>query len=408
MNQITVIDARMGRGKSSAAVAYMNEHKDSKRFLYITPYLTEVDRICERCDFDQPDGDKMSKTSELKMHLRRNKNVAATHSLFYLMDEEILDMIRRKKYSLIVDESIEVIGKVMITSKDFEILTEQLTQEDENGQLRWIDDDYTGKFSGYKEMADSGSLFHLDAALVSVLNPELLRAFDEVFMLTYLFDGQYQKAYLDYFGFDYRVCGVIHDENGFRFSDEPDSPPPIDYSGLIHIVDSRKMNEIGDGRTTLSKAWYDRGSYDSEEIAELRSRMDLFFRKMTTGGSSTRLWTCFKDNADKLIPQNGRYRSNFLQISARATNMYRNKTNLAYMVNRFADPNITKFFAQRGITVNAKEYALSGMLQWIWRSAIRDDKPITLYIPSKRMRTLLIEWMDTVSQGGEAIEQDAV
>ena len=408
MNQITVIDARMGRGKSSAAVAYMNEHKDSKRFLYITPYLTEVDRICERCDFDQPDGDKMSKTSELKMHLRRNKNVAATHSLFYLMDDEILEMIREKKYSLIVDESIEVIGKVVITAKDFQIITEQLTVEDDNGQLRWIDDDYTGKFSGYKDMADSGSLFLLDNALVSVLNPELLRAFDEVFMLTYLFDGQYQKAYLDYFGFDYRVCGVIHDENGFRFSNEPDSPPPVDYSSLIHIVDSRQMNEVGDGRTALSKAWYDRHGKECDEIKELRSRMDTFFRKMTTGGSSTRLWTCFKDDADKLIPQSGRYRNNFLQISARATNMYRGKTNLAYMANRFADPNITKFFAQRGIAVDAKEFALSGMLQWIWRSAIRDDEPINLYIPSKRMRALLIEWINNMNQGGESIEQEAV
>lgn len=405
MNQITVIDARMGRGKSSAAVAYMNEHKDSKRFLYITPYLTEVDRICERCDFDQPDGDKMSKTTELKMHLRRNKNVAATHSLFYLMDEEILNMIREKKYSLIVDESIEVISKVSVTSKDFQIITELMTEEDDTGKLRWLDDTYTGKFSGYKDMADSGSLFHLDHSLISILNPELLRAFEEVYMLTYLFEGQYQKAYLDYFGFHYRVCGVIHEGDAFRFSDKPDAPPPVDYSELIRLVDSRQMNEIGDGRTALSKAWYDRHSENSEEIKELRGRMDSFFRRMTTGGSSARLWTCFKDDAEKLIPSNGRYRKNFLQISARATNQYRGRTNLAYMANRFADPNITKFFSKKGIVINADEFALSEMLQWIWRSAIRDDKPINLYIPSKRMRTLLIDWIKNMNQGGDAIER---
>ena len=405
MNQITIIDARMGRGKSSAAVAYMNEHKDSKRFLNITPYLTEVDRICERCDFDQPDGDKMSKTTELKMHLRRNKNVAATHSLFYLMDEEILNMIRDKKYSLIVDESIEVISKVSVTSKDFQIITELMTEEDDTGKLRWLDDTYTGKFSGYKDMADSGSLFHLDHSLISILNPELLRAFEEVYMLTYLFEGQYQKAYLDYFGFHYRVCGVIHDGDEFRFSDKPDAPPPVDYSELIRLVDSRQMNEIGDGRTALSKAWYDRHSENSEEIKELRGRMDSFFRRMTTGGSSARLWTCFKDDAEKLIPSNGRYRKNFLQISARATNQYRGRTNLAYMANRFADPNITKFFSKKGIVINADEFALSEMLQWIWRSAIRDDKPINLYIPSKRMRTLLIDWIKNMNQGGDAIER---
>ena len=45
MNQITIVDARMGRGKSSAAIRYMNRHKDSKRFLYITPAAQTLDYI---------------------------------------------------------------------------------------------------------------------------------------------------------------------------------------------------------------------------------------------------------------------------------------------------------------------------------------------------------------------------
>ena len=95
MNTITVVDARMGRGKSSAAIRYMNRYKDSKRFLYITPYLDEVGRICERCDFDQPDSDHMSKSAELKLHMRMGHNVAATHSLFYLMDALFVDCGRK-------------------------------------------------------------------------------------------------------------------------------------------------------------------------------------------------------------------------------------------------------------------------------------------------------------------------
>ena len=86
----------------------MNRYKDSKRFLYITPYLDEVGRICERCDFDQPDSDHMSKSAELKLHMRMGHNVAATHSLFYLMDAEAMELVRQQHYSLIVDESIQV------------------------------------------------------------------------------------------------------------------------------------------------------------------------------------------------------------------------------------------------------------------------------------------------------------
>ena len=50
------------------------------------------------------------------------------------------------------------------------------------------------------------------------------------------------------------------------------------------------------------------------------------------------------------------------------------------------------------ISVNEDGYALSEMLQFIWRSAIRDGKEIWVYIPSIRMRTLLKEWIDQNSK----------
>lgn len=34
------------------------------------------------------------------------------------------------------------------------------------------------------------------------------------------------------------------------------------------------------------------------------------------------------------------------------------------------------------------------MIQWIWRSAIRNGEEISLYLPSKRMRDLLTEWIE--------------
>ena len=91
-------------------------------------------------------------------------------------------------------------------------------------------------------------------------------------MLTYLFDGQYQKAYLDFFGFDYNIIGVEQDESGYRFSDRPDAPPPLDYRELIRIVDDPKLNAVGDKHYALSKAWYDRRGYDNPEIRKLRNK----------------------------------------------------------------------------------------------------------------------------------------
>jgi hypothetical protein len=44
--------------------------------------------------------------------------------------------------------------------------------------------------------------------------------------------------------------------------------------------------------------------------------------------------------------------------------------------------------------VDGDMYALSSLIQWVWRSAIRDGKPIILYVPSSRMRGLLIKWLN--------------
>ena len=401
MNSITVVDAMMGRGKSSAAIRYMNRYKGIKRFLYITPYLNEVDRICEQCNFDQSDSDYMSKSAELKMHMRHGKNIAATHSLFYLMDDEALELVRSFQYSLIIDESIQVIESLNITRNDLDLIKNQLADIDENGIVHWKDNDYDGRFSDYKNLATSGSLMALDSALISVMNPDLLKSFSEVFMLTYLFDGQYQKAYLDYFGFEYKIIGVLIDDEGYYFSGAPDDPPMFNYDNLINIVTDPGMNRVGSGKYSLSKNWFAKRNYDHKDIKQLRNNLKKFFHGIPGGNHDTRLWTTFKDDQNKLIDRKtGRFRNNFLQVGSRATNAYKDRTDVAYLVNRFADPNLIKFFAKQNIYIDSDCFALSEMLQWIWRSAIRDKKPINLYVPSLRMRNLLLEWIHKVNSGG--------
>lgn len=398
MNNIRVVDARMGRGKTTAAAGYMSKFKGQKHFLYITPYLTEVDRICELCDFDQPDSDQHSKLVELKGLLHRRKNIAATHSLFYLMDDDALSIAKENGYCLIIDESIETIKQVDIKKKDVALIKDILTTTDENGYLHWIDEDYEGKFSQYKAMADSGSLYSIDESLLCIMRPEVIMSFDEVIMMTYLFGGQYQKAYLDYFGFEYQICG-IDDTDGYKFTDSPDAPPPLDYKSLIHIIEDTKLNDVGDYKYALSANWYKNRNRDHPEMKALRNNMNTFFRRRTKSKSEEQLWTCYKSHAPKLYGPKGRFASSFLQLAARATNSYRSRTCLAYMVNRFIDPNVGKFFASKNIAINEDEFALAEMLQWIWRSCIRDDKPIELYIPSRRMRELLQNWIETTNKG---------
>ena len=60
----------------------------------------------------------------------------------------------------------------------------------------------------------------------------------------------------------------------------------------------------------------------------------------------------------------------------------------------FLNPIIKQFFIDKGVSVEEENFALSEMLQWIWRSAIRNNEKINIYIPSKRMRDLLLNWLD--------------
>jgi len=57
-------------------------------------------------------------------------------------------------------------------------------------------------------------------------------------------------------------------------------------------------------------------------------------------------------------------------------------------------PDYENYFTRYNIIIDQDIYALAEMLQFIWRSAIRDNKPINLYIPSRRMRELLIHWLN--------------
>lgn len=407
--RVRVVDARMGRGKSTAAMRYMEEEAGRKRFLYITPYLTEVSRVCECCDFEEPMNDGipdddsdgngeervyLTKSAILKDLMRLGKNVATTHSLFSIMDEEARTIAREMGYCLIIDEAISVIRKVPLTFDDAEALLKSQYVSEEDGKLLWRNEHYTGKFWWVKRLIEGGSVYRSDVVMMDVLNPDLIRSFDEVWVLTYRFIGSILHAYLQSFGFEYEIYGIKHDDAGPMFREGPDRPPAIDYTTMIDLERSAVFNKPGDEAYCMAKSWYKNRHYKDQTVKQLRKNMINFLRRdRGAGAKGRRMWTCFKDYRDLLVPENGACRSNFVPLNTKATNVYKDCTRLAYMVNRYIDPNIIKFFARRGVQLDRDGIALSEMLQWIWRSAIRDGQPIHLYVPSYRMRELLYNWM---------------
>ena len=103
--KVRVCDALCGFGKTSACIKMMNEATDRK-FIFVTQFLTEVDRIKRGCasrHFVSPEGNlarKQTKLSEVTKMLADGCNIATTHSLFVSYTEEVKNLIREQGYTV--------------------------------------------------------------------------------------------------------------------------------------------------------------------------------------------------------------------------------------------------------------------------------------------------------------------
>ena len=152
-----------------------------------------------------------------------------------------------------------------------------------------------------------------------------------------------------------------------------------------------KSNSIGDDDYTLSKSWFDSES-NEQQLEELKKYMFNYFKNTCKTTTEQNGWTVFKDNFKQL--KGKRYTRGFIPINERATNKYSDKCSMVYPVNRYLDPYLLHMFRQKKINVDQDKWALSEMLQWIWRGSIRKNEPMKLYLPSYRMRSLFERWLN--------------
>lgn len=382
-----------GTGKTTWIINYINNNPNRK-YLFITPFLTEIERIKKSCPslkFEEPPvfGNKIR---GLKYLLNGQRNIVSTHSLFRSFDQSVLDLTKFYDYTLIMDEVADIVEVVDATKSDIKLILEEYVCIESNGKARWIDDTYSGKFDCYKEMCELDSMYFYGnpksgGAFIWMIPKQVFNSFKETFVLTYMFDYQLQKYYYDYNDIKYDKYSLLDDKLVCG---------SLDYSGnkykdLINICDNSKMNKIGDDYYSLAMGWHKRNK-NTALINELRKNIHNYFGHITNTKSKNNLWTTFKEYKESLKGKG--YSKGFAWLNIRAVNEYSNKTAIAYVVNRFMNPVIKNFFEQNGIYVNEDGYALSELIQFIFRSAIRNGKKINLYIPSKRERDLLLDWLN--------------
>lgn len=403
--EVLVVDSIMGKGKTSWAIQNIVLDNRNDKFLYVTPYLDETQRVLEQCKkygvevyVPEAKKGKGSKAEHLKILMAQGKNIITTHALFDRIDNECLDIIKGKNYTLYLDEVHEVVKQHSLTDKDLNLLlNSNYIEVKSDGKIEWISEDYEGKFEEFRNLCNLGSLYlYAHQIFVWCFPISIFEAMAKTYILTHHFEGQLQSSYYRFHSVEYKMKYVNRIQE--KTDTQSDLYSLVDYKkeydirdvkeimGRIHIYEGNLNFDKG---ISLSSSWFMKAN--KIILKSIKNNILNYFKNIVKGKSEENMWTTLKTAKEQL--KGDGYSKGFVELNARATNKYKHKKNLAYVYNRYLNPIEAGFFKKYGIEVNEDLYALSELLQWTFRSAIREGKEINIYLPSERMRKLLKDYL---------------
>lgn len=427
MNNVKVIDAICGAGKTSYAIQMINDSykgvlKEEPKYIFVTPFISEVERIEKETNnkLVAPNDNFGTKSLHVKKLIEEENSIVMSHELFSKIDEETLSDIEFNNYVLIMDEVANVLENLKVSKKDIEYLMKANAIEvGEKGKVNWIDKTYGSneneRFRDIMIHSENENLYILgNTALFWTMNVKAFSSFKEVYILTYLFEGQIQKYYYEFHEIKYEKYSVQYKDNKYIL---------VDYNAkndcrenmvqLLNVYEDYKKptgresklnSNFGskDGKHSqyyLSSTWFK--SANNEDLDVIRRNLNNYFRNYASAENSKIFWTTKKDVASKLKgakcifnKKDDRDKDNFIPMNTRATNIKGECVSVAYIYNRFMNPIEKKFFEERGIKVDQDLLAVSDLIQFLFRGCIRNNQVMNCYIPSKRMRDLLYMWMN--------------
>lgn len=404
MKSITILDEPCGTGKTTRMIASLNP---DKKYLIIVPYLSEVQRIIEHAyqmNLFQPDETLVSeqtKQSHLRELLKKGSSVVTTHSLY----EDAICIIREgliQDYHIIIDEVLnaaEVIAsKSQQSLKDFYFQTNYLTL-DKDGLVRtswnWVQ--HSDEVSDTLDIrifkaAGFGQLF-LEGGrnFITGIPRELLCTGQSVTIMTFMFRGSLLRAYLDKLGIRYKVKRDIKAESQFR-------KKARELIDLRTITALERINLCYNGQGKgLKNVAYQNTFNNSLRNLRHKNLRDVDHKDVLV---TTRKDLWFKKGDKKLnvagpcAKSSRLFGVNWIANTTRGTNNYSHCSTLLYLYDQNVNPTIARWLGVSGAVFNEK-YALTELIQWVWRSRARKGKSITLYLPSKRMRMILSNYLET-------------
>lgn len=421
-NKVEILDSIMGSNKTNRVLDWIDSNPN-ERYLYISPLLSEVDNTSrlatnlKHVSFEFPTTDDSdTKSDDLLAKLEIGANISCTHSLYLGMSEKHLDLIEKYGYTVIIDEEVGVIDAFKKYSTDdlaYLSANGDIEISEEDGMISWVGAEL-GKKAKYKQfynLCKAKAVYatrRSDTMLVTQMPVELFTRAKRVIIMTYMFKGNVLDNFLKL-----KKVEVI------PFTDV--SPTIIDKQSIRDLIDlkplDRKLLKLGMSVYAYGKMGKKGFDLISNYIrstglsvgAKAKDTMytcpkDISPVEMKSGkrvaprGFLTYKTDMVDEDGNILLDTKGKPKTqdNFcwLHSGCRATNKYSYKWYLAHCYDRHPNLSVETYLYEYGSPIDKNVFALSEMLQWIWRSRIRNGEPIVLAIPNMRMHNLFLDWLN--------------
>lgn len=398
---IFVLDALCGAGKSSAMLVAIKHNLD-KRWLYITPFLSEVEErvpdAVPEANFRIPSRDKGSKLEDIKELIKKGENIASTHALFKMLDKQAVDMLLDKGYRIVIDEAVDAISEFRegLNKADIHALLAgdfvKVDKEDRN-RILWNEEKYPnhdGKYATVRNVCQNSMLYvYNDTFLMCEYPPNLLNRVGECYVLTYMFGASTMRYWMDINGIEYQV--VPHDGVGLR----PEKEIKDVIRANLEIVSNRTLDRLQKAQkaTAFSKRWFINAKTDTFKSYRAVMRSCMVANKVN---GSDIFWTTYKEGKNRLMATGFNY--NHLPLNIRATNDHKDKSFCVYAANMFPNVIDGSYIGSLGVEVTEEDmnlFTLSNLIQFMFRGTIRQGKPMKILVLSKRVRQLLEAWLSS-------------
>lgn len=421
-NKVEILDSIMGSNKTNRVLDWIDSNPN-ERYLYISPLLSEVDNTSrlatnlKHVSFEFPTTDDSdTKSDDLLAKLEIGANISCTHSLYLSMSEKHLDLIEKYGYVVIIDEEVGVIDAFKKYSTDdlaYLSANGDIEISDEDGMISWVGAEL-GKKAKYKQfynLCKAKAVYatkRSDTMLVTQMPVELFTRARRVIIMTYMFKGNVLDNFLKL-----KKVEVI------PFTDV--SPTVIDKQSIRDLIDlkplDRKLLKLGMSVYAYSKM--DKKGFDlisnyirSTGLAVGAKAKDTMYtfpkdvspvemksgKRVAPRGFLTYKTDLVDEDGNIMLDAKGKPKTqdNFcwLHSGCRATNKYSYKWYLAHCYDRHPNLSVETYLYEYGSPIDKNVFALSEMLQWIWRSRIRNGEPIVLAIPNMRMHNLFLDWLN--------------